>query len=260
MSLARSANARNNALTDRDRRARWQGVRDSLWQVVDEHVGEGARVAIVGAGNCDDVPLARLAARASHVALVDIDTIAPTLALQRLGVDIAATCEVVERDMTCGMVDAIFRHVDDAGPAPQQPDPQSLGVYDVAIGDLLYTQLLQAAIVERGRDPDEGLCLMREYEPTLTALVVRQLHAAAELVVHVHDIAVWSPRQSQPRPIAKVMRDPHGSLSHLNLQRASDPQHALTRAGADIESTHFWHWPAGPRHDYLVRTTVARTR
>ena len=64
MSRAAQANATNNARSTSVRRRRWDVVRDAAWALLDPVVGEGARVAVVGAGNGDDLPLERLARRA----------------------------------------------------------------------------------------------------------------------------------------------------------------------------------------------------
>lgn len=58
-----SANAARNAGADRGRRRRWAPARDSLWRFASRHLTDGARVAILGAGNGDDLPLDRLALR-----------------------------------------------------------------------------------------------------------------------------------------------------------------------------------------------------
>ena len=64
---ARVANTSRNANAGRGRHRRWEAARDALWDFVAPVVDEGARVAIVGAGNCDTVPLPRLIARADEV-------------------------------------------------------------------------------------------------------------------------------------------------------------------------------------------------
>ncbi|MGD9734130.1 MAG: hypothetical protein AB7V58_00755 [Solirubrobacterales bacterium] len=67
------ANSARNARAEVDRRERWAPARDALWRFLDPHIDEGARVAILGAGNGDDLPLGRIAARAVTVALIDLD-------------------------------------------------------------------------------------------------------------------------------------------------------------------------------------------
>src|SRR5215216_7742519 len=70
---ARWANVRRNALAEPDRHGRWSAVRDAAWRLLEPLATDGARIAIVGAGNGDDLPLARLARRADRLALIDVD-------------------------------------------------------------------------------------------------------------------------------------------------------------------------------------------
>ena len=62
-----------NARAEIDRHARWAPARDALWQLLDTHMHHDTRVAIVGAGNADDLPLTQLARRAREVTLLDLD-------------------------------------------------------------------------------------------------------------------------------------------------------------------------------------------
>ena len=69
----RVANASRNAEAGFGRRRRWRPARDALWDFVGPLIEDGARVAIVGAGNGDDLPLRRIARRAGSVTLIDLD-------------------------------------------------------------------------------------------------------------------------------------------------------------------------------------------
>jgi hypothetical protein len=70
---AAAANRARNARAEVGRHGRWAPAREAVWRVLDDELEDGATVAIVGAGNGDTVPLARIAARASRVALIDLD-------------------------------------------------------------------------------------------------------------------------------------------------------------------------------------------
>ena len=72
----RVANASRNAEAGFGRRRRWGPARDALWDFVGPLIEDGARVAIVGAGNGDDLPLRRIARRAGTVTLIDLDPLA----------------------------------------------------------------------------------------------------------------------------------------------------------------------------------------
>src|SRR4051812_391441 len=93
---ASRANARRNARATTARVERWRPARDALWALLDAYVDDGARVAIVGAGNGHDVPLARLAGRASCVNLVDLDGGAARGARARLSAELRERVVVVQ--------------------------------------------------------------------------------------------------------------------------------------------------------------------
>jgi hypothetical protein len=80
---ATRANTARNARAERDRHARWALAREALWRFLDVHLPDGVRVAILGAGNCDDLPLERIAARAGEVTLIDLDARAIRAARRR---------------------------------------------------------------------------------------------------------------------------------------------------------------------------------
>jgi hypothetical protein len=70
---ATRANTARNARAELGRHRRWAPARDALWRLLEANLAIGARVAILGAGNGDTVPLDRIADRASQLALVDLD-------------------------------------------------------------------------------------------------------------------------------------------------------------------------------------------
>jgi hypothetical protein len=80
---AREANARRNAQAPAHRPVLWRAARDQLWALLDPILASGATVAVVGAGNCDDLPLTRLGRRAHRVDLIDIDPTASKRAVRR---------------------------------------------------------------------------------------------------------------------------------------------------------------------------------
>jgi hypothetical protein len=70
---ASTANTARNARVEVGRHRRWAPARDALWQTLQPYLPEGARVAILGAGNGDTIPFDRIAERAGEVALIDLD-------------------------------------------------------------------------------------------------------------------------------------------------------------------------------------------
>src|SRR5258708_7407755 len=98
--LASRANTQRNARGTGARLERWTPARDALWQLLDPYVAAGARVAVVGAGNGHDVPLRRLAERAGHVDLIDLDARAARGARGRVPADLRERVPVVPQPAT----------------------------------------------------------------------------------------------------------------------------------------------------------------
>ncbi len=200
---ATAANQRRNLTGRGDRAARWVGARDGLWEVLDPIVRAGASVAVVGAGNCDDVPLTRLAERAGRVDLLDVDTTAPAAAIRREPRGRRDRLRALDVDVTGGLADRIVREVAAGRMAPvpvQDWEPVGDAPYDVVVGDLLYSQLLYPGLLD-AHVPDERIGIaLRTYGDALTGLVVSRLQASAPAgrVVHVDDPVAWWEGHDQP--------------------------------------------------------------
>lgn len=102
----RGAQTRRNGRAGSERPARWRCVRDRIWELLDDVVDPGATVAVVGAGNADDLPLTRLAARARRVDLVDIDGTALAGARRRAPRGLRRRLRRIEEDVTGGAADS----------------------------------------------------------------------------------------------------------------------------------------------------------
>ncbi|WP_210496065.1 hypothetical protein [Patulibacter sp. SYSU D01012] len=267
---ARLANAARNAQASSGRFARWHGARAALWRLLERHVADGARVAVVGAGNAHDVPLGRLGRRAGAVDLVDLDVRAVRPAAERAG----RRVRFVVEDVTLGAADALVRRASgEAVPAPDlaalAPTPVARAPYDVAVADLCLTQLLYPALRDAGLTSRAvGEALERDGQP-LTDAVAARLHASTPggLVVYVHDLLGWWRGHPQPFPLDAVLEraagdGPDAALALAatgTVPRGCDPRTALVRAGAQVVDTAFWRWPFAPGVDYLVCATVARS-
>jgi 16S rRNA G966 N2-methylase RsmD len=242
---ARVANASRNAGAEMDRHRRWAPAREALWDFLAPHLDEGARVAIVGAGNGDDLPLRRIARRAGEVVLIDIDPRAAQGARRRLRRPERRKLTVVGHDVTSGAVDAIIlaalggeskqaaaaaiaptasrdvaeqpdrrgcpadlsRPGSDGNPRPDAPpsDPLPGAPYDLVFGDLLYSQLLYPALLDLGVDADHRAATIAAHAPTLTRAVVARLHASAPRVVHLHDPLAWWDGHEQPVALDEIL-------------------------------------------------------
>lgn len=262
------ANARRNASRVWRRRIDWHPARASLWSLLDAWVPRGARVALVGVGNGDDVPLRRLARRAGRLDLLDLDAAALAVARRKLFLArTTVTSEVV--DVTAGASDRIIaracgdRSIEIARPDPA-PDLLGSGDYDVIIGDLLYTQLLHPGLADSGLTREAvDRTMLRRGQP-LTDAVVARLHASAPggVVVHLHDLLGWWPGNQQRFAIDDVLALDTGRAMALvatgTLPYGCDPRLASERAGAELVETRFWRWNFGAGKQFLVCATVAR--
>jgi hypothetical protein len=255
-SPARDANATNNArgAGAGARRKRWRPARDAVWALLEDVVPEGGAVAVVGAGNGDDVPLARLAHRAGVVDLIDLDPDALARAVARTG----GRARAVVEDVTAGAADAVIAAaLERRAPERVAPDPTPLGTYDVVIADLVLTQLLypalKAAGTLSGREIDE--VLLRDGQP-LTDAVVARLHASAPVVVVLHDLLGWWKGHQQPFSLDALLRAPAARARRLaqagSAPYGCDPWAASRRAGARVVAERHWRWPFAAGADYLV--------
>ncbi|HEY0278026.1 MAG TPA: hypothetical protein VGC32_07135 [Solirubrobacterales bacterium] len=283
------ANAGRNAAAERGRRRRWGAARDALWDFVTPLIEDGARVAIVGAGNGDDLPLRRIARRAGSATLIDLDPLAARRARRRLGRAERAKVDVIGHDVTEGDADRIVLTAPAAsdsadrprlaaepdrrgrplpGPAPSLPTsaPSLPGApYDLVIGDLFYSQLLYPALVDLEVDPDRRAEVLMRHAPALTRVVVARLHASAPRVVHVHDPIAWWEGHEQPVTLEEILLAARegGPGSGLALAARgvgpieSDPRAALADLGLTPTDAALWRWPFSPGVDYLACATLA---
>jgi hypothetical protein len=235
---------------------------------VEPRLGDGARVAVLGAGNADDLPLRRIAARAGAVTLIDLDAKAARSARRRLPWRLRRRVEVIEHDVTGGAADRIVlaaaRGVE-AGEAGAPEGPLPGAPYDLAIGDLLYSQLLYPALVDLGVEEERRAATLRTYAPSLTRATVARLHASAPTVVHVHDPLGWWKAHEQPVELAPILRLAEGSEIDAALATVargigpteSDPRAALRFLGIVPGATALWPWPFSEGVDYLACATLA---
>jgi hypothetical protein len=107
---ALAANARRNSAAGPNRLWRWRDTRAAAWTLLERHVGPGAAVAVVGAGNGHDLPLHRLGRRAGRLDLVDLDVRALHRTRRRLLLS-GVRADGIAQDVTHGMADAVIRDV-----------------------------------------------------------------------------------------------------------------------------------------------------
>jgi hypothetical protein len=226
-------------------------------------------VAIVGAGNGDDLPLRRIVRRAGSVTLIDLDPLAARRARQRLGRPERAKVEVIGHDVTEGAADAIvlaaLQDATEGRPFHGATEPLPGAPYDLVMGDLFYSQLLYPALVDFEVDPDRRTDTLIRKTPALTRTVVARLHASAPRVVHVHDPIAWWDGHDQPVALEEILvattgPDPEAALILADRgvgPHESDPRTALADLGLSPAATGLWHWPFAPGVDYLACATLA---
>ncbi len=267
-SPARAANTARNAQGTWLRAARWRPARATLWHLLDRRIQAGDRVAVVGAGNGDTVPMRQLGQRAGHVDLIDLDATALKRARRRL-IRRRNVLNMIVEDVTFGSADAIAHAtVRDAAPPPDRSRSDITNAYDVVIADLLFTQLLYPALSDADLSGPVIDHALQTHGQPLTNAVVAWLHTSAPhgLVVHVHDILGWWPGHPQPFTIDDVLvladHDPAAALDLArtgNVPYGCDPRQACAAIDATIIDTALWRWPFATHVDYLVCATVAQT-
>jgi hypothetical protein len=263
------ANTSRNACAEPDRHGRWAPARDALWNLLDPLLATGARVAVLGAGNGDDLPLRRIADRAGQLALIDLDARAGRAARRRQPRRLRARIDVIHHDVTGGAADlvAIAAARADTPIAPEIADsPLPGSPYDLVIGDLLYSQLLYPALCDLGLPAGRVNALLAHHSPILTQAVVSRLHRSAPggRVVHIHDPIAWWPAHPQPfgpddlltiserHPDAALQLAARGTGPH-----DSDPRIALVALAIPVQATALWRWPFAADVDYVACATVA---
>jgi hypothetical protein len=266
---ATTANSRRNATARPGRRSLWTSAQDACWKLLDPLIAPGTAVAVVGAGNSDDLPLTRIAERAGRVDLLDLDPAACRGAIAQEPRTVRGKLRALEVDASGGHADRLSAAIV-AGRVTQTPGPDwsplGDGPYDVVIGDLFYSQLLYPGLRDAGV-PDERLVLaLANYGPALTGLVVSRMHASAPdgVVIHIHDPVGWWGGHPQPFTLDHVLQvagrsadDALALLQAASGPEGTNPRLALAALGIPILRTSFWRWPFGHGTEYLACATVA---
>ncbi len=270
VSIRGASVARNTGGGTLARRWRWRHARAACWALLQTHVGEGVRVAIVDVGNGDDLPLARFVRRAGSVDLIDLDARALKRARRRCAVARTPVRRVVE-DVSSGAADLIVRRALGEGANRVRPlaTPVGRGSYDVVIADLFATHLLYPALADSGLAAARIDATLLTEGQRLTEAVTARLHAAAPegAVIHLRDLLGWWHGHDQPlaldAALVLVEADPATMLTlaaGANAPSGCDPRAASRALGAEVIDTRFWRWPFAPGTEYLVCASVARTR
>jgi hypothetical protein len=256
---ATAANVTRNARARPARHTRWAPARAALWNALEGVLEREATVVIAGAGNGDDLPLREITEHAGHVTLVDVDPVALEQARRSVPRHLRMRITLETHDVTLGRADAITAGRI-TGPGPLiHPLPGA--PFDLAVGDLLYSQLLYPGLVDAGLPADRIAALTRRHSPGLTRLVVWRLHASAPRVLHVHDPLGWWAGHEQPVDLDEILTADTDAALQLIARghgpTASDPR--ATLGDAVVLRTSLWRWPFAEGVDYLACATLALT-
>lgn len=262
--IGRDANVRNNAMQQPRRLAAWTHVRDALWRVLDPLIDDGARVALVGGGSCDDIPLTRIVERATTIDLIDLDRESMRRAIERLDPAAGARVTAIECDVMDGCAELILNAVRETQPLPEQLalpcGPIGSGDYDLVVGDMLYTQLLHPGLLALGVHGIRQHELMRTYDPQLTRALVRRIQASIRpggRAVHVHDLACWSmPNHDQPMSIEAALAEPDVAWLRLRRHDGCDPVLRLGELGFRVQQSSWWRWDFSSEKQFVVRASL----
>lgn len=269
--------ARNAIGAGTDRAARWDAAREMSWELLDRRVPAGSRVALIGAGNGDDLPLARLAARAARLDLFDLDRAALRRAVNRCPAGLRRRLRARRLDITAGAADRLVRTLRSGGRsatlrnasrslAAVPPGAIGTGDYDVMIGDLFYSQLLYPALRDSGLPNDRVHVVLAEHGPRLTDGVVGRMQASVGpdgVVIHLHDAVGWWEGHEQPVSVGDILGqdDCQRALALISSCRrpvGTDPRESAVRLGAELLETVLWEWEFAAGTSYLVCATVTR--
>jgi hypothetical protein len=268
---ALAANARRNSAAGPNRLWRWRDTRAAAWTLLERHVGPGAAVAVIGAGNGHDLPLRRLGRRAGRLDLIDMDVRALHRTRRRLLLS-GVRAGLIAQDVTHGTADVVIGDVVARRPVRLSPAgaaarPIGRPPYDVVIADQFLSQLLYPALSDSQISPREVGAAVRAHGQTVTNTVIAGLAASAPggLLICIEDVLRWGVDHHQPFTIDEVLAaaeaDPERALELV--QRGKQPRGcngrlALGLVGAQVIDRTFWRWPFAPGTDYLVCATVAR--
>jgi SAM-dependent methyltransferase len=263
---ARTTNARNNADHQHLRFERWSDVRDAAWSFLEPIVERGASVLLVGAGNGDDLPLARLSDVAARITLVDIDADAVERCRTRLSEEQRSRVDVLLTDVTDGAADRVLGSVGSwwrqTKILPSRA-PLANERYDVVIADMLYTQLLHPGLIALGLTRAQQSRAMQRYDAILRDALIARLHASARpggTIVHIHDLACWTTDHPQPVDLDRVLDRPDAAWGRLRRHDACDPLLGERAHGTEPTSTAWWPWRFEPKTSYLVRACSVPAR
>lgn len=258
--LRASERERNATTRDAFDSAAYLNHREHQMALLNELGGE--RIAILGAGNCNDLDLSSIVDSFGEVHLFDIDGEALRLAMGRQSREVRRACRLHERDLT-----GVARFLDEW--KHSAPDPMraqicawkelsrlldETGEFDVVVSTCLLSQV---AVNLR-----DFFGMVPALNGALCAAIVGHVLLAAALTKPGGTLLIISDCITSQFPIREEARrrGPLWAIFHLSEQGASFPGTdpdliAGVLRGTDIAGAEFksaWIWELTPEQQYLV--------
>lgn len=251
-----------------------------------------ARVAVIGAGNCSDIPLEFLSREFSKVHLFDLDWAAVSQARSRLDPVLAERVACFSYDVTglytsfvpkvlqhlhTGEIERVFQAFQKFGSsAAAEPRPRLPDAYDLVLSINVVSQLFcpfmhslahAAAQARRFKDDESfatfGRWIRRIGDTHVVKEHLKFLAAATKedgRALVSTDRFFWGFENGEAAPAAQMFREPESMLDPGNLERMTQAGLALPGTGVgsvctdyfDQQDTRRWLWRFNPQQAYLV--------
>ena len=232
------------------------------------------RVCVLGAGNCNDLDLCRLAGRFEEIHLVDLDPSAIAQAVRRQGVegspkirlhapvDLTGVAEALGswrgRTPTSGEIASVIRR------ASAAPHPPLGGPFDVVLSPCILSQIVGYARDTLGRSHARCADLRVAVRQRHLRLIVDLLTPGGSGLI-VSDLATAGSAQALAGPAAgsspalvgvmkKLInrRDTFAGLDPDSLQAGLRNDPRVGPLVGDIQFIRPWLWTLGPEKAFLV--------
>jgi hypothetical protein len=222
----------------------------------------GERIAILGAGNCNDLDLPAIATSFQEIHLFDIDGKALERAVERQDTAVKPACRLHERDLT-----GVARLLDEWRVTSPDPMPAQLAAWkelspllaEVGEFDAVISTCLLSQVAINLRD---FFGITPALNSALCAAIVGHVLLAAALTKPGGTLLIVSDCITSQFPIHEEakQRGPLAAIFHLAAQGAAfpgtDPELiAGVLQGTEIAGAEFkdaWLWHLTPEQQYLV--------
>jgi hypothetical protein len=272
------AQQRTRNATSRGAWDRYASHRQRVMSLLLRHGGDGSqRLCVLGAGNCNDLDLFRLARSFAQVHLVDLDEEALAFGLSRQrdldsdtvhlhgGIDVTGIA--TELGAWCPERPADERDVARCVElAASAPSPRIPAPFDVLASVCLLSQLIDSVVFTLGERHPCFLDLMLAVRSRHLRLLVELLRPGGHLVLVTDIVSSAScpelPRVSEeqlPRTIARLIEERNffTGVNPFVLQRYFLADSVVSRLVENVELARPWLWDFGPR-TYAVCAICAR--